>query len=284
MDSKTLSTSLALFAVTAVLMVGLVKAAKKEKSSSSKPELAKPAPLTTKVFPTKDKVSKALCEYVAAAANKAIAERGVFHLAVAGGSLLDALAGLNDQKVDYSKVVLSFVNHKCVALDDEKKATIAKCKTKFANEAGITRFVCPNPSPVEGTDGSADAAFYANALKEANIPTSSNGCPIFDLVLLGLGSDGHVGSNHPMGPAVLNTTNAVAGSPKEGEPSSITLTIESINAARDVAVVVCGGSKGKKEAVKRAMVRPAEEPRGTFPAQLLQSPTYFLDSEAASDL
>jgi 6-phosphogluconolactonase/glucosamine-6-phosphate isomerase/deaminase len=87
-----------------------------------------------------------------------------------------------------------------------------------------------------------------------------------------------------MGPAVAETEKSVAASPKSGEPASITFTIETMHSARQVAFVVCGGSKGKKEAVKRAMTRPAESPRGTFPAQLLKSPIFFLDSEAAADL
>jgi hypothetical protein len=68
-----------------------------------------------------------------------------------------------------------------------------------------------------------------------------------------------------MSPAVSETQKAVAGSPKSGEPSSIALTIESCNKARQVVVV-------------------AEEPRGTFPAQLLEKPLFFLDAEAAAEL
>jgi len=252
---------------------------KKEKETEPEPE---PEP-STKVFSDKAEVGKELCAHVAAAAKKAIAERGEFHLAVAGGSLLDALSGLVDHKdsVDFSKVVLSFANHKCLAPGHEK-ATVAKSKAKFADAAGITKFISPTETPKDGSDGSEEAAFYAKELEKA-VP-HVNGFPVHDIVLLGLGADGHVGSNHPMGPAVAETSKAVAGSPKEGEPSSITMTVEAINSARQVGVVVCGGSKGKKEAVKRAMIRPFEGPRGTFPAQLLKSPLFFLDKEAAADL
>lgn len=238
----------------------------------------------TKICTTKADVASELCAYIAAKANEAIAKRGVFHLAVAGGSLLDLLAGLKDHKVDYSKVVLSFANHKCVSPSDEK-ATLSKAKAKFADAIGITKFVVPMGNPPTSSDGTVEAEFYSMALKDAGVPHSIiSGRPVMDLILLGLGADGHVGSNHPMGPAVANTKSAVAGSPKSGEPSSITFTIETINSARQIALVVCGGSKGKKEAVKRALVRPAEQPRGTFPAQLLKKPLYFLDSEAAADL
>eukprot|EP00934_Nitzschia_sp_Nitz4_P000360 Nitzschia sp. Nitz4//scaffold56_size114212//45124//45963//NITZ4_003945-RA/size114212-processed-gene-0.62-mRNA-1//-1//CDS//3329554691//360//frame0 len=237
-----------------------------------------------KRYPDKATVAKELCAYVVESAKTSIAARGVFHLSVAGGSLLDSLAGLVEYKdaVDFSKVVLSFANHKCLPPTDAK-ATVAKSKSKFADAIGITTMILPTDKPASGGKGSEEAEFYTKALKDAGIP-HSNGLPVVDLILLGLGADGHVGSCHPMGPAVATTDKSVAASPKDGEPASITFTIETMNAARQVAVIVCGGSKGKKEAVKRAMVRPAESPRGTFPAQLLASPIFFLDEEAAADL
>jgi 6-phosphogluconolactonase len=237
----------------------------------------------TKKYAEKSEVSKELCAFVAKAAKEAIAARGVFYLAVAGGSLLDTLAGLSAHKdVDFSKVVLSFANHKCVA-PASNEATLTKSKTKFATAIGMETFIGPSPNPVDGGDGSAEAAFYAKALKDAGVP-HWNGYPVIDLILLGLGADGHVGSCHPMGPAIAETKESVAASPKSGEPASITFTIETMNSARQVGIVVIGGAKGKKEAVVRAMVRPAESPRGKFPAQLLKSPIFFLDSEAAADL
>lgn len=271
--------ALALVATASAAVAGyfLVKKIQEEK--------AKKAP-ETRIFADKALVGKNLCNYVVELAKDAIAARGVFHLAVAGGSLLDLLPGLAEKKdqVDFSKFVLAFVNHKCVMPTNEK-ATVAKAKSKFADAAGIVNIISPTVAtpPVEGSDGTAEAAFYADVLKQAGVP-HENGYPVFDLVIFGLGADGHVGSCHPMGPAVWETSKAVAGSPKEGEPSSVTLTIESMNQARNAVFVVCGGSKGKKEAVKRALVRPAEEPRGIFPAQLIQRPVFFLDVEAAADL
>eukprot|EP00543_Licmophora_paradoxa_P011178 CAMPEP_0202479124 /NCGR_PEP_ID=MMETSP1360-20130828/94815_1 /ASSEMBLY_ACC=CAM_ASM_000848 /TAXON_ID=515479 /ORGANISM="Licmophora paradoxa, Strain CCMP2313" /LENGTH=280 /DNA_ID=CAMNT_0049106435 /DNA_START=233 /DNA_END=1075 /DNA_ORIENTATION=- len=254
----------------------------KKQCNAAKAEAEAPS---TKIYEDKATVSKELCIFVAEEAKKAIAERGVFYLGVAGGSLLDALAKLIDHKetVDFSKVVLCFANHKCVDPMGEK-GTLFKSNKKFATAVGITKSINPTSTPKAESDGSEEAAFYTEALKSAGVPFDAAGFPVIDLVLLGLGADGHIGSNHPMGPAVATTDKIVVGSPKIGEPSSITLTVESINSARTVGVVVCGGSKGKKEAVKRAMARPFEEPRGTFPAQLLKSPIFFLDKEAAADL
>jgi 6-phosphogluconolactonase len=100
----------------------------------------------------------------------------------------------------------------CVAPTSDG-ATLAKSKSKFADKLSITKFVCPANAPVSGSDGSAEAKFYARALIEANVPHKGP-YPVIDVVLLGLGADGHVGSCHPMGPAVANTTQSVAGLPK----------------------------------------------------------------------
>ena len=180
-----------------------------------------------------------------------------------------------------------------------------------------------------------EAAEYATALK-AVLPVNKEGYPVVDLVLLGLGADGHCGSNHPNSVAAINADKlAVAASP--GDPSSITMTLETINAAKvrgwdgvsegqdrriltipslyqrwyyirpllpvlhsyflyyfrsllplhvsqSVMFVVVGGKNGKKEAVIRALKRPAESPRGTFPAQGIFSPLFVLDEEAAAGL
>lgn len=63
------------------------------------------------------------------------------------------------------------------------------------------------------------------------LPVTKEGYPVIDLVLLGLGADGHCGSNHPSSAAAINADKlAVAASP--GDPSSITMTLETINAAK----------------------------------------------------
>eukprot|EP00527_Entomoneis_sp_CCMP2396_P001699 CAMPEP_0198149848 /NCGR_PEP_ID=MMETSP1443-20131203/48423_1 /TAXON_ID=186043 /ORGANISM="Entomoneis sp., Strain CCMP2396" /LENGTH=90 /DNA_ID=CAMNT_0043814993 /DNA_START=85 /DNA_END=354 /DNA_ORIENTATION=+ len=90
---------------------------------------------------------------------------------------------------------------------------MAKAKAKFADALGITKFVSPTSNVIEGSDGSNEAKFYAKALISADIPHIKQ-FPVLDLILLGLGADGHVGSCHCMGPAVLNTKDAVTGSPK----------------------------------------------------------------------
>jgi 6-phosphogluconolactonase len=286
LDSQ-IATKVTIVAFTAVHLLILKSIWKKapEKAEVTENGQSSGAGPIVKKYRDKATLSKEVCAFIAKNAKEAIDARGVFHLAVAGGSLLDALAGLSDHKdiVDFSKVVLSFVNHKCVDPNSDK-ANMSKSKTKFAAMAGIRKLVVPSLSPTDGGDGSEEAELYSKAIRDEGIPHTKNGIPVLDLILLGLGTDGHIGSCHPMGPAVADSSKAVTASPKIGEPASITFTIETMNSARQVAVVASGGAKGKKEAIKRAMIRPAETPHGIFPAQLLESPIFFLDSEAGADI
>uniref|UniRef100_A0A7S3KYE1 Glucosamine/galactosamine-6-phosphate isomerase domain-containing protein n=1 Tax=Amphora coffeiformis TaxID=265554 RepID=A0A7S3KYE1_9STRA len=269
-------------AATAAAMVGGYMAYQQMVADQAKEPRAR-------VLESPEDVAQELCAHVVEKAREAIEKRGVFHLAVAGGSLLDLLGGLAHHRdvVDFSKVIVSFVHYKCVApTNAEKSNNLAKAKAKFADAAGITKFVVPTTTTTstgqeEDGDGSQQAEFYARALVSANVPHSGK-YPVMDLVLLGLGTDGHVGSCHPHSVAALETSKGVTGSAplKTGEPSSITLTIESMNTARQTCVIACGSDK--KYAVKRAMIRPAEAPRGTFPAQSLSAPLFFLDAEAAA--
>lgn len=233
-----------------------------------------------RVYGTKDDVATALCQYIVDQVHQCKNPR--FYLAVAGGSLLDTLTKLVEYKdqADFSSVVLCFANHKCVDATSDK-ATAQKARIKFADALNMT-VVAPTTTAAT-TQGMQDAKEYGLKLLQAYVPHTGM-LPKFDLVLLGLGADGHVASCHPHSDAATKVTAAVTNSPKVGEPPSITLSMKSLNNAKQVAVVVCGGSKGKKEAVKRAMKRPAEEPLGSFPAQLLNDPLFFLDMEAAADL
>lgn len=215
-------------------------------------------------------VSAALCEMICAEAVHKIERSGRFVLAVAGGSCLDSLAGLPKAALDWSQVVLVYANHKCVPITTEK-ATHAKALKKFATKLGM-KIIAPHPSPKEGSDGSAEATFYMKALQDAGVTTP-------DLVVLGLGEDGHVGSLHPNSKALECKDKTVVASPKAGEPSSITMSMSMFNSASRVVVVATGAKK--KEAVDRAL-RRKKDPPGTFPAQSLIHPVFIVDKDASS--
>lgn len=146
--------------------------------------------------------------------------------------------------------------------------------------------VHPMP-PLDGPDGDdpeAAAERYAAELASAPVSTDHDGKPVFDVVLLGVGPDGHVASLFPEHPAVHEkerTVVAVHGSPKP-PPTRLSLTFPVIQAAREVWL--CVGGADKAEAVRLALAGsgpvqiPAAGARGT------ERTLWLLDRDAASEV
>ncbi|HSS68502.1 MAG TPA: 6-phosphogluconolactonase [Nocardioidaceae bacterium] len=125
---------------------------------------------------------------------------------------------------------------------------------------------------------------YAAELRRAAAPEDRDGVPTFDVLMLGMGPDGHVASLFPERPALYEeerTAVAVRQSPKP-PPTRVSLTMPVLNRAREVWLVVAGDDKAKaaRLALGGAGVIqvPAAGPRG------LQRTIWFLDRAAASDL
>jgi len=101
--------------------------------------------------------------------------------------------------------------------------------------------VRPMPGPDVADDAETAAERYAASLRTASRPEDHGPVPSFDVLLLGIGPDGHTASLFPGQPGVYDERPVVAvhGSPKP-PPTRLTLTFPSINAAREVWVVVSG--------------------------------------------
>jgi 6-phosphogluconolactonase len=102
----------------------------------------------------------------------------------------------------------------------------------------------PGPDGPDGPDPEAAAERYAALLAAAAVPEDHGPVPSFDLLLLGIGPDGHTASIFPGQPAVYDERPVVAvrGAPKP-PPTRLTLTLPAINAAREVWVVAAGEEK-----------------------------------------
>lgn len=112
-------------------------------------------------------------------------------------------------------------------------------------------------------------------------------CPKFDLILLGMGPDGHVASlfpNHSVLDEKEEWITFITDSPKP-PPERITFTLPVINSASNVAIVVTGDSKS--EAVHLAVEDVGSDCR-SLPARMIQPANgrlvWFLDKHAASKL
>jgi 6-phosphogluconolactonase len=261
-------------------------------------EAAPPTPANqVKVLADAKAVGDAVRNLVKEAAIEAIAARGHFALAIPGGSILKMLVGDDILKTkdgvddnDWTtKTTLAYVNHKCVAMDDADLATHAKACKLFLNDwKGVNAII------MDGSDnGDQEAASYQakmEALSQDILPRDSvTRLPVFDLALIGVGDDGHIGSLYPGREEVLVGVDGPWVLPVAMKsPPSITLSLPVMAAARKVVIAACGVSdkypQGKSAGMLRAVADPTETIQ-TFPAVGLRSvATWIMDEAAASKL
>jgi 6-phosphogluconolactonase len=156
-------------------------------------------------------VGNAVRKIVGECAVAAIADHGYFALAIPGGSILKMLVGddILSGSDWTSKTIIAYVNHKCVPMEDADLATHAKARKLFMDKwKGVNVIV------LDGTDdGAAEAASYEakmKALSVQELPRDAAGLPVFDLALIGVGDDGHVGSLYPGRDEVLSGPDGVS--------------------------------------------------------------------------
>lgn len=242
--------------------------------------------LELKVLPDPAEVAASVAERFLQRMAAAQARGEEPHVALTGGSIAHAVhqqialrAPAYD--VDWSRVVFWWGDERFVAPDsDERNARDARAV--LLDVVGATQ-VHEIPSTAGATDVDAAATAYSELVR-------SSGAGEFDLVMLGMGPDGHVASLFPGFPQ-LDVTDRIAvpvtGSPKP-PPERVSLTFPALNRSRAVWFLVTGA--GKADAVRRALAEDGdihETPaRGIRPAPASGGgdTTWFLDLPAAADL
>jgi 6-phosphogluconolactonase len=236
--------------------------------------------------------AQALAEETAArAANalqSALASRPEAHLVVTGGGILEkVLAALADeQAIEWPRVHVWWGDERYVPADSDERNDGIAMSVLFDRVAVDPAHVHRMPAADAGfgADVEAAAGAYAAELAAAAPGGGAHAVPAFDVVLLGVGPDGHCASlfpGHP-GTRVLDTSViAVHDSPKP-PPTRISLTFPALDAASEVWFVVSG--EGKADAVARALSGadrtevPSAGPRGR------QRTLWLVDQDAASKL
>ena len=170
-----------------------------------------------------------------------------FHCALSGGStpklLFEYLADDYQAKKVWSKLHVYWGDERCVPPEDDDS------NYKMTNDLLLSKVNVPaqNVHRVRGEeDPNVEADRYSKELED-NIPTV-NGLPLFDLIILGMGDDGHTASIFPHEIELLKSERlcAVANHPVSGQ-QRITLTGQVINTAKEVVFLVTG--EGKKERI-----------------------------------
>jgi len=219
-------------------------------------------------------------------AREAINANGKFSVALAGGStpkkLYDLLASdeYRDQ-IEWPKVHIFFGDERCVPPDD------AESNYRMANEAMLARVPVP-PQNVHRMVGDGDAVANARLYEdELRGYFDEEQWPRFDLVLLGMGDDGHTASLFPGSQALQETSAwATANWVEKFQTFRITLSAPAINHAAHVLFLVTGAGK----AARLPEVINGERDTNRLPSQLIQPQAaggkleWLIDKDAAANL
>ncbi|HEX7269684.1 MAG TPA: 6-phosphogluconolactonase [Streptosporangiaceae bacterium] len=141
----------------------------------------------------------------------------------------------------------------------------------------------PGSDGADGDDPEAAAARYATWLAEATRPEDHGPVPSFDVLLLGIGPEGHVASLFPGLPALYDERPVVAvrGAPKP-PPIRLTLTLPAIQCAREVWLLAAGAEKAGAVRLALSDVGPVQVPAAGARGRLRT--LFLLDRDSASRL
>lgn len=234
----------------------------------------------------RDSVADAVADRLLAELEDLQAAGNIASIVLTGGTIADvmhrALAVKSASSgVDWAAVEIWWGDERFLPEGDADRND-GQARRAFLDSVGVN---AARVHPVPYDDGSQNAAQAAESYAAALAKDSTDGAsPRFDVVMLGVGPDGHVASLFP-GHAALDETDrstvAVLDSPKP--PSSrVTMTLPTLNNARHVWLLVSGADKA--DSVERGVRGDAV---GATPAAGVhgqESTTWFLDVAAASQL
>lgn len=237
-----------------------------------------------KVYKTVELLNQTVAEDILSLCQSCIENHGTFHLALAGGNTPKKLYQLiaSDTFCDrypWENIHVYFGDERCVPANHEDS------NFRMANEALFTKVPIPveniHPIHIDADDVAASADRYNNDLI-ASLP-SDEGTPKFDLVLLGLGNDGHTASLFPGTPILQQTEKYVDAVYVEKFNSwRISITYPVINAAANIYLLTSGDEKA--QIVKTVMFD--ELPAEPYPIQRIQGQGnmyWYLDNAAAAE-
>jgi 6-phosphogluconolactonase len=235
---------------------------------------------------TPQELFEAAAEEVVRAANQAVTQRGRFTLALSGGStpknLYTLLATNARTSLPWDQTYFFWSDERHVPPADPES------NYRMAEEAMLSKVPVAASNvfrvPTENPDAAAAAEAYEQTLRKF-FAVEAGQLPRFDLVLLGMGPDGHTASLFPETAALQEKARLVVANWVEKlKTSRITFTLPLLNAARCLAFLVSGTDK----ASALHEVLEGSSPGEQYPAKLVR-PTdgkliWFLDRAAASGL
>lgn len=206
-----------------------------------------------------------------------------FNLALSGGStpniLFELLAGELKSKLDWSAIRLFWVDERCVPPTD-KESNYGVAKKLMISKVPIAP---ENVFRMKGEVNPAEEAARYRTLLAEKLP-KANGLPQFDMILLGMGDDGHTASIFPDRMVLLQAdeTVAIAQHPISGQ-YRVSLTGKLIENAKELLFVITGD--GKAEVLDEIMHEKQDFER--YPSYYILANSHaelYLDHDAAKKL
>jgi 6-phosphogluconolactonase len=255
-------------------------AAHRPRAQASQLQCATMIPPKIQVFPNADGLAQAAARRVVDAARESIARSGTFTFTLSGGSTPKALYELlaNDEyrdRIDWPRVEIFFGDERTVPPDHPDS------NYRMANQALLSK-VPIKPENIHRMRGEIDpeqaAKEYGQLLKRR---FGDDGGP--DLVLLGIGDDGHTASLFPHTAALRETKHRAFANPvPKLNTTRLTLTAPLINRAGEILVLSAG--ENKAPVIRQILEEPPDPDR--LPIQMIfpasGNLTYLLDVAAAS--
>lgn len=235
-------------------------------------------------FPGLEELSRAAAVRFAELARERAHQGKVFSVALSGGSTPRTFLGILaspefSERIPWDKVHLFQVDERCVPPDDPQ------------SNFRMIRGALLRPVPIaaanfhrmkaEESDRDAASAEYANEIAQVLAPAEGKP-PRFDLIFLGLGSDGHTASLFPGSAALAENSKWVCPNYVEKlQMYRLTLTYPVLNAAREIVFLISGS--GKAETVSRVLEGPSDPEN--YPVQAVRptegTVTWYMDNAAA---
>ena len=240
-----------------------------------------------RILTTPQELFAATAEEIVRLANEAVAARGRFTIALSGGStpknLYNLLATNARATLPWDRMFFFWGDERHVPPTDDDS------NYRMANEAMLSKVPVPPANifrvPAENPDAAAAASAYEKMLQKF-FQLAPHEFPHFDLILLGMGPDGHTASLFP-GTAALQEKSRlfVANWVEKLKTHRLTLTLPVLNGARVVAFLVSGTDKAT---VLKTVLEDASASGEQYPSKLIRPSDgeliWFLDRAAASEL
>ena len=227
-------------------------------------------------------LAQAAAQHFVDQAHKNISTHGQFNVALSGGTtprvMHSILAAAFRDEVDWSKVYFFWGDERNVPPDHPDSNYRIAYET-LIDPLGI------GPTQIHRIQAELPPEEAAHKYQQALRQHLDSKSPQFDLILLGMGADGHTASLFPDTNALdENESWVVANWVEKMDSWRITLTAPFINSARQITLLIAGESKAS--ALKKVLEGPRETT--TYPSQLIQpnngSLLWLLDQAAASQL